>query len=79
MSEHALAEAQRLARIGSWEWEVQVDRVVWSDELFRIYGIDPDGFDAHYDGYVEHIHPDDRGLVQQEIDRALRDPGPFRF
>ncbi len=79
VSEHALAEAQRLARIGSWEWEVQVDRVVWSDELFRIYGIDPDGFDAHYDGYVEHIHPDDRGLVQQEIDRALRDPGPFRF
>ena len=78
-SEHALAEAQRLARIGSWEWEVQEDRVVWSDELFRIYGIEPDGFTARYDSYVEHIQPDDRGIVQQEIDRALRDPGPFRF
>ncbi|MFL5817027.1 MAG: EAL domain-containing protein [Conexibacter sp.] len=79
VSEHALAEAQRLARIGSWEWAVQEDRVVWSDELYRIYGIEPDGFDARYESYVAHIHPDDRGLVQHEIERALREAGPFRF
>lgn len=78
-SEHALAEAQRLARIGSWEWEVQADRVAWSDELFRIYGIDPAGFDGRYDDYLAHIHPDDRELVRHEIERALREPGPFRF
>jgi diguanylate cyclase (GGDEF)-like protein/PAS domain S-box-containing protein len=79
VSEHALAEAQRLARIGSWEWDVQGDRVVWSEELYRIYGVDPEGFDARYENYVSHIHPDDRGLVRAEIDRALREPGPFRF
>jgi diguanylate cyclase (GGDEF)-like protein/PAS domain S-box-containing protein len=78
-SEHALAEAQRLARIGSWEWDVTDDRVTWSDELFRIYGIDPDTFDARYANYLEHIHPDDREPVRQEIDRALREAGPFRF
>ena len=78
-SEHALAEAQRLARIGSWEWDVTEDHLTWSDELFRIYGIARDAFDARYDSYVEHIHPDDRELVRHEIDRALREPGPFRF
>ena len=78
-SEHALAEAQRLARIGSWEWDVTEDRLTWSDELFRIYGIAPDAFDARYESYVAHIHPDDRELVRHEIDRAMREPGPFRF
>lgn len=79
VSEHALAEAQQLARIGSWEWEVDTDRVVWSDELYRIYGIEPDGFDGRYGNYLEHVHPDDRGLVGGEIARVLREPGPFRF
>ena len=40
-SESALREAQRLGRIGSWEWEVDTDTMVWSDEIFRIYGRDP--------------------------------------
>jgi PAS domain-containing protein len=43
-NEAKLAEAQQLARLGSWEWEIATDTVVWSDELYRIYGVRPDRF-----------------------------------
>ncbi|HZV72368.1 MAG TPA: EAL domain-containing protein [Conexibacter sp.] len=78
-SEHALAEAQRLAHIGSWEWEVAEDRIAWSDELHRIFGVERGSFDTTYESSLTFIHPDDRELVSQEVERALRDPGPFRL
>ena len=42
LNEAKLAEAQQIARLGSWEWEIATDRVTWSDELYRIYGVRPD-------------------------------------
>ena len=41
-NEAKLAEAQQIARMGSWEWEIASDRVTWSDELYRIYGVTAD-------------------------------------
>jgi diguanylate cyclase (GGDEF)-like protein/PAS domain S-box-containing protein len=78
-SERALAEAQQLAGIGSWEWDVLEDRITWSDELHRIYGLGPDAFGGDYESYLTAIHPDDRALVEQEIEVALRDATPFKF
>src|SRR5262245_61940036 len=59
-TEAQLAEAQRLAHVGSWEWDVGQDRVTWSDELYRIYGLDSRTFAATYQAYLERVHPDDR-------------------
>jgi PAS domain S-box-containing protein len=74
----ALAEAQGVAHIGSWEWNVATNRVLWSDELYRIYDLDP-GSEVTYDSYLERIHPEDRELVQQRVSRARADRRPFAF
>jgi diguanylate cyclase (GGDEF)-like protein/PAS domain S-box-containing protein len=78
-SEHALAEAQRLAAIGSWDWDVSADQVVWSDELYRIVGIERERFEIGFDSYLALTHPDDRELLRREVETALRTTEPFRF
>jgi PAS domain S-box-containing protein len=66
-----LAEAQRVAHIGSFEWDVAQDRVSWSDELYRIYGLDPATFTASFETFVANIHPDDRARVTATIQHAV--------
>jgi len=66
-----LGAAQRTAGLGSWEWEVGSDRVIWSDELYRIFGVHPDTFVVTYQGYLDRIHPEDRELVQLAVAGAL--------
>ncbi len=75
-SEALLAEAQRLAHIGSWEWDVVADTVFWSDELYTIFDVDP-ATRLTYATYVETIHPDDRSKVESEIERAGTDGEPY--
>ncbi|MDX6647568.1 MAG: hypothetical protein QOK40_3295 [Miltoncostaeaceae bacterium] len=78
-SERRLAEAQALARLGSWDWDVGADRVVWSAELARIYGAAPDERDVGYERFLQLVHPDDREAVNGVVGRALEDRGPFDF
>ena len=70
-SEAILNEAQRIAKIGSWEWDILTDDPWWSDEVHRMYGTDRQSFKANYDAFFEHVHPDDRKLVADSIQRAL--------
>ncbi len=77
--ERQLTEAQKLAHLGSWEWNIRTNRVTWSDELYRIYGLEPQEFEATYEAYLELVYPDDRGLVRKVIETALRDLKPFAF
>jgi diguanylate cyclase (GGDEF)-like protein/PAS domain S-box-containing protein len=72
-----LAEAQQLARIGSWEWDVAENRVTWSDELFRIYGYPPQAFDPSYETFLSHVHEDDRESVDERNRKAFTDHQPF--
>ncbi|GAA1476910.1 hypothetical protein GCM10009623_13560 [Nocardioides aestuarii] len=65
--EQQLATAQRIARIGSWDWDVVADRTEWSDELFNIYGIDRDSFRGDYQAFLDFIHPDDREDVRRAV------------
>ncbi|MGB2710169.1 MAG: EAL domain-containing protein [Conexibacter sp.] len=78
-SERALAEAQRLAGIGSWDWDVLDDHVSWSDELLRIFGVERDAFGASYDSYLTCVHPEDRELVARAVEVSLRDAKPFQL
>ena len=65
-SEQQLAEAQRLAHFGSWEWDLTTNSVIWSDELIRIFGLNPKDFEMTYERFLNCVHPDDRKLVMQE-------------
>ena len=74
-----LIEAQQLAHIGSWEWDVQTNKINWSDELYRIFGLTPQAFKADYENYLKYIHSDDREYVNAIVQQALIDHQPYAF
>ncbi|HVF77463.1 MAG TPA: PAS domain S-box protein, partial [Solirubrobacteraceae bacterium] len=74
-----LAEAQAIAQLGSWEWGLATDRVQWSDELCRIYGLPPGQHPVSFEEFLERVHPDDRGRVAAAIETAHRSGGRFSF
>jgi PAS domain S-box-containing protein len=75
-----LAEAERVARLGSWEWDISTNRLTCSEGLFAIYGIDPGDFAGRYDpSSTEYVHPDDRERVQTEISQAVETGTPVDF
>jgi PAS domain S-box-containing protein len=73
----SLAEAQQLAHLGSWEWEIASDRVAWSSELFRIFGVDPRADALTFESFLDRVHLDDRARVRAEVERALAARRPF--
>jgi diguanylate cyclase (GGDEF)-like protein/PAS domain S-box-containing protein len=71
-SEASLAEAQRIAHLGSWEYEPKKSRVYWSDETYRIFGFTPQQFVPTFQDFLNLIHPDDRMLVREDMAKTLR-------
>ena len=71
--EMQLAEAHEVAHLGSWEWDVDTNTVIWSDELYQIFGVDKETFVATYEGFMEVVHPDDREEVAQAVQRAVEE------
>ncbi len=78
-SEARLGEAQRISHIGSWEWDIQGNQILWSDELCRIYGVKPREFGATIEGYFELVHPEDRPMAREVVEKALHEGGAFSF
>jgi PAS domain S-box-containing protein len=78
-SEARLAEAQRIAQLGSWDWDIRHDKLHWSDELYRIYGISPSEYTPSYEGYLMRVHPEDRDRVAETVQAAYREGGAFTF
>jgi diguanylate cyclase (GGDEF)-like protein/PAS domain S-box-containing protein len=72
-----LAESQRLARLGSWEWDIPNNVVTWSDELFRIYGLEPGSIVPSYESFLDRVHPEDRDSVDTRNRKAFEDHQPF--
>src|SRR6266545_3321178 len=75
-SRRRLAEAQRLARVGSWEWDVDTGKVTASDEQYRLLGLEP-GPPLDLETGMVHIHPDELDRLRREIGRVISDPSPF--
>jgi PAS domain S-box-containing protein len=78
-SESRLAEAQHIARLGSWYWDLSSDVVSWSDELYQIYGLNPETFSGTYEAFLDQVHPDDQDPLRQLMTRALESNQPFAF
>src|SRR5436190_2947043 len=66
-----LNEAQQIAQMGHWDWEVSTSRLTWSDNMYNIYGIDPSK-SIDYDKFISLVHPDDRANMQANIEFALK-------
>ena len=77
--EAQLAEAQRIAHLGSYEWNLRTGAVQRSEELCRIFGVEPRDFPPTFENYIDRVHPDDRHTTRTAIERSLRDRQPFEF
>jgi PAS domain S-box-containing protein len=78
LSRQQVAETERAAGIGSWEWELESGRVSWSEEMFHIFGLERNGFQPTLDGYLRRVPSEDREAVRQAI-RQAHSRQPFQF
>ena len=79
-SERQLAEAQSLARVGNWNWNLETGALSWSDEHYHIFGLNPRMFELTYESILsKHIHKEDRELVERTIRDSLDNIKPFDF
>ena len=70
--EERLDEAHRIAHLGHWDWSIQTNELYWSNEIYRIFGLKPQEFDATYEAFLKRVHPDDRAFVEQSVKGALQ-------
>lgn len=72
-----LQASQKIAKLGSWHFDIQANRVFWSDEIYRIFEIDPERFGASYEAFLDAVHPDDRDMVNHTYLQSLEDKQPY--
>lgn len=77
--EYGLNKAQKLANIGHWELNLTTKKLFWSDEVYRIFGLKPQEFDATYEAFLEHIHPDDVELVKKSYADSIANKSSYHI
>jgi PAS domain S-box-containing protein len=70
-SRERLKNAQRIAHIGNWDWDMVNNELLWSDEIYRMFGIAQTEFGATYEAFLGAVHPEDRELVKSAVNEAL--------
>src|SRR5215468_425189 len=73
VNQERLNLAQKSARLGSFEWNIQTGEVIWSEETEALYGLPPGGFSGDYEAWAKLVHPEDRPHAEQAVRRALVD------
>ncbi len=76
-SEAGLREAQKIAKIGNWELEFPTLDLYWSDEIYRIFELNPNSFKPSYENFLNVIHPDDRVKIDTEFNKSLKNKTPY--
>lgn len=72
-----LKETQALARVGSFQWDIRTGQLTWSDQMFKIFGVDPRSFQPTYESYLALVHPEDVTFVTDRIAEAMKCSGSF--
>lgn len=76
-SEARLERAQAMTNLGNWEWNIETGDLVWSDEIYRIFGRLPQEFDPTYEAFLDAIHPEDREKVSDAVSEAVDKNAPY--
>ena len=72
-SEARLRRSQQIGHLGGWELDIENNILTWSDEIYRIFGLQPQEFKATYEAFVEAVHPDDREQVDHAYNSSLKE------
>ena len=73
-----IESAQKISDLGSWEDYHQKDELIWSEETYRIYGLEPYSVTPSYDLYIDRVHPQDRERVEKAYEKSLQNGIPYR-
>ena len=76
-SEQRLQLAQRVGRIGTFEWNIPSNKIVWTSELETLYGLPAGGFEGRYESWVQRVHPDDIAAVTENLQRAATEGSAY--
>ncbi len=77
ISEQRLKKAQQIARLGNWDWDIRHNKIYWSEEVYRIFGLEPKDFPASFETFLNTVHPDDREHVKNAVNEALAGLKPY--
>ena len=78
-SEEFLEKAQEIAHLGSWSLDLTTNQLTWSDEIYRIFGLQPQEFSATYEGFLEAVHPEDREAVHSAYFNSIAEGGEGNY
>jgi PAS domain S-box-containing protein len=76
-SEAGLANAQRIAHLGNWEWDLVSNEAYWSDELYRIHGFAPQEFAPSWELFMRYVHPADKERIEKSLHDVLHERKPY--
>lgn len=76
-SQDSLNKAQAIAHLGAWDWDIVTNDLAWSDEVYRIFGLEPQQFGATYPAFLERVHPEDREKVSGAVNGAVAGNEPY--
>ena len=76
-SQAMLTTAESVARIGSWDWDMLSNNLIWSEEHYRLFGYAPSASNATYENWLARVHPDDKHRVQEAVDAAMAGQKPY--
>ena len=76
-SEASLREGQRISHTGSWSWNVSTGEVAWSEEHFRIFGVDPEKPQPSFELFLQTVHAEDRSIIEEKLAQAVREISDF--
>ena len=78
-SEKDLSHAQEIANLGNWVWEIPKNELRWSNQIFRIFGLNKQKFGATYEAFLERVHPEDRQMVDNAVNKAFVEGTPYNI
>lgn len=73
----SIESAQEIRGIGYWELDFTKDELIWSNEVYRIFGVDPDTFTPTQDQFLQFVHPDDREKIDDAFQEAIKKRQPY--
>lgn len=76
-NEERLSLSQAIAHAGTWDWNINTGALIWSHEIYTIFGIKPNAFEASYDHFLKFLHPDDKDMVIAAVNDAVENNAPY--